>query len=154
MLRAQRPLKKNCEKEHICPRSEQKRNPDTMRRRCPQPQGPRPCRGLRRAEARRPSPTSSVAPGDSARKVKPKQAARLPRAPPSPLALPPLSGPLRGTGGARRDGGRVASSAGKAQPPRSGGLGLLINSAFARAPLRRRPWDRPGLRPGMRQSRR
>lgn len=42
----------------------------------------------------------------------------------------------------------MASSARRAPPPQSGGLGLLINSAFAQAALRRRPWARPGHRPG------
>lgn len=43
------------------------------------------------------------APGDALHaKVRPGKATQIPRAPPSPLALPPLSGPLKGTGGAQR----------------------------------------------------
>ena len=71
----------------------------------------RPSRGLVLTRAQRLSPRSfaAAAPGDSLRaEVKPRSAARLPRAPPSPLSLPPLGGPLRGTGGALPDetGGR------------------------------------------------
>ena len=71
----------------------------------------RPSRGLVQTRAQRLSQRSfaAAAPGDSLRaEVKPRSAARLPRAPPSPLSLPPLGGPLRGTGGALPDepGGR------------------------------------------------
>lgn len=65
----------------------------------------RPSWGLVRAVSRRPSRRSfaSAAPGDSLRaEVKPRSAARLPRAPPSPPSFPPLGGSQRGTGGAQR----------------------------------------------------
>lgn len=51
---------------------------------------------------------------------------RIPRAPPSPLSLPPLGGPLRETGGAYRSEtiwGGVESSARKAPPPRVAAAG-------------------------------
>ena len=106
---------------------------------------PHASRGLVLTRAQRPSPRSfaAAAPGDSLRaEVKPRSAARLPRAPPSPLSLPPLGGPQRGTGGALRDetwgrGGWFASSERKAPPPQSGGRGLLINSASAQTQLPR-----------------
>lgn len=45
-------------------------------------------------------------PGDSfCAEVRSSKAARFPRAPPSPLALPPLSGPLRGQAGRCVKGG-------------------------------------------------
>lgn len=99
----------------------------------------RHCWGLVRTVARRPSRRSFAtgAPGDSPRvEVKPKGAARFPRAPPSrPSPRRSPEGNRRGTAHKQPRGGGGASPARKAPPPQSGGRGLLINSASAQAPL-------------------
>lgn len=61
---------------------------------------------------------------------------------PEVSTLPSLSaavprGEQAGRGAQRQRGGGVASSARKGPPPQSGGRGLLINSASARAPVPR-----------------
>lgn len=92
-----------------------------MCRRCPQPRGPRPCWGLLRTEARRPSPTGFDTERSSTKGLAPlegqvEQSRPAPESSTLPSCSPSPQRPPKGTGGALGEGGGVASSEGKAPP--------------------------------------